>query len=159
MGDSIKFTVVAADSFRKALNEAGWAGRDVEAACIVRQGEAPSMASTMIGVGVLKLLKRRGVKELPRKFVLAVTADSVVAFEVDSHSRGKGSPSDDEFVVTIKPEQHGSWPRDQVSMVPSKDGITSNAVLTLAGAEMPCAVPNSDAEAAWAELEAALAPG
>jgi hypothetical protein len=154
MADKLRVDVVAADSFRRALSESRWAGGDVEAACMLRQGEAPSMASAMIGIGLFKLLKRKGVKDLPRAFVLAVTADRVVAFDASAHSEGEGT--DALYKVSIKPGELGSWPRDQVSMTPAEDGITSNAVLDLAGAKMPCAVPNSDAEGAFAELEAAL---
>ena len=157
MSDKLKINVGAADSFRSALSAAGWMGDEVEAACIVRQGESPSVASAAIGFGLFKLFKPKGAKELPRKFVLAVAGDRVVAFGAGSHSEGEGTSAI--FKVSIKPGGIGSWPRDQVSIRPTKDGMTSNAVITLGGTEMPCAVPDSDAEAAFAELEAALGAG
>ena len=157
MADKLKIDVVSADSFRSALSAAGWLGGEVEAACMVRQGEAPSIASAAIGVGLFKLFKPKGVKDLPRTFVLAVAGDRVAAFDAGGHSEGEGTSA--LYKVSIKPGEVGSWPRDQVSMTPSKDGMTSNAVIKLGGAEMPCAVPDSDAEGAFAELEAALGGG
>ena len=154
MAERVKFAVVAADSFRKALMQSGWIEGEVEAACMLRQGASPSMASAILGVGLLKLLGRKHVKELPRTFVLAVTSDRAVAFDAGGHSEGEGSSAT--YIVSIKPGEIGAWPRGQVSMTPAKDGITSNAVLNLGGAQMPCAAPDSDAEPAFAELEAAL---
>ena len=157
MSDKLKFNVGAADSFRSALTTAGWMDGEVEAACMVRQGESPSVASAIVGVGLFKLFKPKAAKELPRKFVLAVSGDRVVAFGAGSYSEGEGTSA--VFKVSIKPGTIGEWPRSQVSVRPAKDGMTSNAVITLAGTEMPCAVPDSDAEAAFAELEAALGGG
>jgi hypothetical protein len=52
MTEKLKITVGGADSFREPLTRE-WGLADVEAASIVRQGHAPSMASAMIGVGVV----------------------------------------------------------------------------------------------------------
>jgi hypothetical protein len=154
MAGELKVDVLSEDAFRRALSESGWLGGEVEAACMLRQGESPSMTSAMIGIGLVKLLKRKGITDLPRTFVLAVAADRVVAFDAGAYKEGEDSSA--VYKVSIKPGPVGSWPRDQVSMIPSKDGITSNAVLHLDGTEMPCAVPDSDAEGAFSELEAAL---
>jgi hypothetical protein len=63
MPDKLKITVQGAGDFREPL-ATGWGLADVEAACLIRQGHSPSMASAMIGVGVLKLLAPRKAKEL-----------------------------------------------------------------------------------------------
>ena len=153
MTEKLKITVGGADSFREPLTRE-WGLADVEAASIVRQGHAPSMASAMIGVGVLKLFRPRPAKELPRKFVLAVTRDRVIAFDVSSHSRGEGASA--VMHVTIKPGEVASWPRTEVSMRADEGGMTQNATLVLAGNDVPCAVPDGDAEEAFRELIATL---
>jgi hypothetical protein len=127
---------------------------DVEAASIVRQGHAPSMMGAMTGVGVLKLFKPRGAKELPRKFVLVATPDRVVAFDANTH--GEGEHSESVLHVTIKPGEIASWPRGDVSMRSEEGGVTQNATLVLPGKEVPCAVPDGNAEEAFKELIAKL---
>jgi hypothetical protein len=151
--EKIKFVVGGAESFREVL-ASEWGMGDVEAASIVRQGHSPSFASAMIGIGVLKLFTPKKAKELPRKFVLAATPDRVVAFRAGSHSRGEG-PSD-EMVVTIHPGEIADWPRGSVSMRPDEGGMNQNATLVLAGNEVPCAVPDGDAEDSFRELIAKL---
>jgi hypothetical protein len=153
MPDKLKITVDGeAGAFRDGM-ATGWGLADVEAACLVRQGHAPSMAGAMLGVGVLKLFAPKKAKELPRKFVLAVTPDRVIAFDASSHSRGEG---DSIMHVTIQPGEVASWSRGEVSMRADEGGMNQNATLALAGKEVPCAVPNSDAEAAFNELIAKL---
>ena len=149
MADKLKITVHGAGSFREAL-ATGWGLTDVEAACLVRQGHAPSTASAMLGIGVLKLFAPKRAKDLPRKFVLAATPDRVIAFDAGSHSEGEGSSAT--MHVTIKPGEIASWSRGEVSMRPEEAGMTQNATLVLAGEEVPCAVPDSDAEEAFSEL-------
>jgi hypothetical protein len=153
MADKLKITVHGAGDFRDAL-ATGWGVADVEAACLVRQGHAPSMASAMLGVGVLKLFAPKKAKELPRKFVLAVTPDRVVAYDAGSHSRGEGASQT--MHVTIEPGEIASWSRGEVSMRADEGGMNQNATLVLAGKEVPCAVPDSEAEAAFNELIASL---
>jgi len=154
MADELKITVGGADSFRAPLSSQ-WGLADVEAASIVRQGHAPSTASAMIGLGVLKLLARKRAKELPRKFVLAATPERVIAFDASSHSRGEGT--DSTMHVTIHPGEIASWPRAEVSMRADEGGMTQNATLVIAGKEVPCAVPDGDAEDAFKELLGKLA--
>ena len=154
MPDKLKVTVQdEAGSFRQAL-AIEWGLTDCEAACLVRQGHAPSLASAMLGVGVLKLLKPRAEKELPRKFVLAATRDRVLAFDASSHSRGERS--DAVLHVTIEPGEIASWPRADVSMRADEGGMNQNATLVIAGKEVPCAVPDGNADDAFRELIAKL---
>ena len=58
--------------------------------------------------------------------------------------------------VTIKPGEIASWSRGEVSMRPDEGGMNQNATLVFAGNEVPCAVPDSDAEDAFEELIAKL---
>jgi hypothetical protein len=153
VADKLKITVHDAGSFREAL-ATGWGLTDVEAACLVRQGHAPSMASAMVGVGVLKLFAPKKAKDLPRKFVLAATPERVIAFGAGSYSEGEGTSA--VMHVTIKPGELASWSRGEVSMRPEEGGMNQNATLVLAGNEVPCAAPDSDAEDAFNELIAKL---
>ena len=89
-------------------------------------------------------------KELPRKFVLAATPDRVLAFGADSHSRGEST--DSVMHVTIHPGELASWSRGEVSMRPDDGGMNQNATLVLAGTDVPCSVPDGDAEDAFREL-------
>ena len=151
--DEIKITATQADDFTRAL-ATQWGMGDVEAACLIRQGHSPSMASAMVGFGLFKLFGRKGAKDLPRKFVLAATPDRVVAFDCNSHSEGEGT--DATLHVTIHPGEVGEWPRGSVSMRPDDGGINPNATLVLAGTEVPCTVPDSDAKEAFARLVTVL---
>lgn len=153
MPEKLKLTVHEADDFREAL-ATGWGLSDVEAACLIRQGHAPSMVSAMLGVGVLKLFAPKRAKELPRKFVLAVTPDRVIAYDASHHSRGEGASAT--MHVTIQPGELASWSRGEVSIRADEGGMNQNATLVLAGNEAPCAVPDNKAEAAFKELIAAL---
>ena len=153
-GDKIKLVVYDADSIRAAMNDAGWLGGDVQAAGILRQGHSPSMLSTAIGIGALKLLKPRAEKDLPRKFILAVTSDRVVAYDANSHGRGEGS--DETLHVTINPGEVGSWGRSQITMRSADKGITANGMLVIDGREIECAAPDGQADDAFAALIAAL---
>jgi hypothetical protein len=151
--EKLKITVGGANDFRDAL-ATGWGLSDVDAACLIRQGHSPSMASAMVGIGVLKLLSPKKAKDLPRKFVLAARADRVIAFNADSHSRGESPHS--VMHVTIEPGEIAGWSRTEVSMRADKAGMNQNATLILAGTEVPCTVPDGDAEEAFRELITAL---
>jgi len=50
MGDKLRFDVGGEDSIAEALNSSGWVEDSVEAACMIRQGHSPSLASAAIGV-------------------------------------------------------------------------------------------------------------
>jgi hypothetical protein len=154
MGEKLKFRASAPDAFTSALTQAGWLGGPVEAACMVRQGHSPSLATTIVGVGVLKLFKPKGAKDLPRTFVLAVGGDRVVAFDGGGHSRGEGAS--ETYHVKVDSEERGSWPRDQVRMASAKKGINANAILHLSGSAVEVTVPDGDAEEAFEALVAAL---
>jgi hypothetical protein len=132
--DSIMVQVVKGDELAQAMNQAGWHGGEARAAALLRQGESPSMASAMIGHGLLKLFKGRAAKDLPRTFVLAVTADTVYVHK----GRGSGSEDSSDYFVTMWPEELKSWPRDQVSIEMTEKGMNLNCVIHAAGEDIPC---------------------
>ena len=154
MGEKLRFQANARDAFTSQLTQAGWLGGPVEAACMVRQGQSPSLGSAIVGVGVLKLFKSKGAKELPRTFVLAVGADRVVAFDGGGHSQGEGAS--ETYHVKVDSEEKGSWPRGQVRMSMARKGLTHNAILHLPGKDVEVALPDGDAEEAFEDLVAAL---
>lgn len=154
MGEKLRFQANARDAFTSALTEAGWLGGPVEAACMLRQGQSPSLGATIVGYGVFKLFKPKGAKELPRTFVLTVGGDRVVAFDGGGHSSGEGAS--ETYHVKVDSEEQGSWPRDQVRMTLAKKGITPNAILHLPGNDVEVALPDGDAEEAFMDLVASL---
>jgi hypothetical protein len=104
--------------------------------------------------GLVNLITPKAAKDLPRTFVLAVTADRVVAFDGGGHREGEGPTGN--YFVEVDPEEQGSWPRGAVSMSPAKKGMNPNAVLHLAGKDVPCALPDGEAEDSFEQLLAAL---
>jgi hypothetical protein len=115
----------------RALEDAGWMSEEVRAAALLRQGHSPSMASAMMGHGLVSLLKPRAARELPRTFVLALTAREVVAFKARGVTHGEGS--DEEYYVTIWSEPVARWSADEVGIEPAKKGIDVNAIVRLRG--------------------------
>src|SRR5919197_3931194 len=102
-GDSISVESWRAGAIKRALNESGWLGDEVIAAGQLRQGTAPSLVAMVTGWALIELLRPRRSKSLPRQFVLAVTADRVVAF----HASG-GGDSESNYETRISPGECGS---------------------------------------------------
>jgi hypothetical protein len=102
------------DSFKNALNESGWVAAEVVAAGLLRQGKEPSILGMLTGHALIEVLRPRRYKALPKEFTLAATADRVVAFKMAFWSTGDDST---DYVVKIKREEVGSWPRASVRMV------------------------------------------
>ena len=75
----------------------------------------------------------RRFKDLPKEFTLAVTADRVVAFKMSPWTSGDDTT---DYVVKIKREQVGSWPRASVRIV--------DDMLELAGTERFPVMNNAD---------------
>ena len=118
-------------ALRSALNESGWVDREVVAAGALRQGRAPTMLGLITGHAVVELAKPRRSKELPRSFVVAVTADRVLAFKCVS---GGGGPDSGPFTVRIRPGVYAEWPRSSVRLLDLQDGeLSQDATLDLAG--------------------------
>jgi hypothetical protein len=119
--------------FRRRLNESGWLADEVIAAGVVRQGKPPSVLGLITGLALIELARPRRSKSLPREFTLAVTAERVVAFAMSPWRTGDG---DTDYVVYIKPDERGSWPRESVRMIdPPTGGKLKGGTLELAGLE------------------------
>jgi len=131
LAERIKPLIDRPDDLIRALDDAGWLSEQVTAAAVLRQGHSPSMASAMMGHGLVSLLKPRAAKELPRTFVLAVTPGVVAAFKARGVTHGEGS--DEEYYVTVWPEPVAKWSPDTVRIEPAKKGIDANATLRLEG--------------------------
>lgn len=105
-------------------------GEEVVAAAALSQGTPPSMLSMMTGAALVKLVSPRASKELPKRFILAVTPNRVVAI--------KGTPISDEDGNDTGAHYRGeiaSWPRGEVSASPSPDG--KGGTLQIPGASIP----------------------
>jgi hypothetical protein len=113
----------------RSLNESGWLADEVIAAGVFRQGKAPSMLGAVTGLVLIEMARRRS-RSLPREFVLAATADRVVAFGMSSVEEG-ATP-----LIEIKRGERGSWPRELVRLIDLTKGVfTRGATLELAGLE------------------------
>jgi len=122
-----------AGAFRRRLNESGWLADDVIAAGVLQQGKPTSLLAMITGMGLTEVVRARRCRSLPREFVLAVTADRVVAFALSPWKEGDG---DTVSVVKIKPGERGSWPRGSVQLIDLHTRVgTSGGTLDLAGEE------------------------
>lgn len=120
-------------AFRHALNESGWLDQEVVAAGMLTQGKTQSLFRMITGLALLEVLRPRRSKTLSKEFVLAVTADRVVALALSPWKEGVGDSVD---VVKIKNEQRGSWRRGQVRVIdPTVGRIQNGGELDLAGEE------------------------
>jgi hypothetical protein len=119
-------------AFTLGLNERGWLFDEVLAAGVLRQGTPPSVLAAVTGAAILELVRRRS-KSLPREFVLAVTADRVVAFAMTAESHETSTP-----VIKVRRGELGYWPRRLVRIVDQATGLlTRGAMLELAGERIP----------------------
>jgi hypothetical protein len=109
-------------------------GEEVVAVGYFTQGKAPSMASMLTGTALIGMARRRASKTLPKRFLLAVCADRVVAL--------RGAPISDEEDggdrgAVVRGEA-GSWPRAEVEARPlSDDAKSKGGILTIAGESIP----------------------
>jgi hypothetical protein len=141
----------------RRLNESGWLADEVIAAGVLEQGKPPSLLAATTGVALVQLARARRSKSLPREFVLAVTADRVVAFATSPWKEGDPS-TDSVAAMTIKPGERGAWPRGSVRLTdPYKRLRTQGATLQLPGEE-PLAVI-CDGDRGTAELVELLSEG
>jgi hypothetical protein len=123
---AVQFRVPGA--FTRGLNESGWLADDVVAAGVLRQGKGPSPLGAVTGLTLIEMARPRRSKSLPREFVLAATADRVVAFAISSQEEGM-TP-----VIKVKRGERGSWPRELVRLIdPIKGIFTRGGTLELAG--------------------------
>lgn len=116
------------------MNESGWLAEETVAASELRQGKAPSLLKMITGVALIELARPRRSKVLPRHFVLAVTADRVVAFKATSYSSEGGT----DHRIRVKSGEVGSWPRSSVSLGDLPEGKESRGgMLTIDGETFP----------------------
>jgi hypothetical protein len=106
-------------------------GEEVIAVAALSQGSPPSMLSMVTGAALIKLVSPRPSKALPKRFILAVTLDRVVAL--------KGTPISDEDGNDTGAHIRGevaSWARGEVTATPSADG-EGGGTLEIPGASIP----------------------
>lgn len=124
LGESMTGTTTMKEIIEKEL------GEEVVAAAALSQGKPPSMLAMMTGAALIKLVSPRASKELPKRFILAVTADRAVAIQ--------GTPISDEDGNDTGVHYRGeitSWPRSEVSAIASPDG--KGGTLQIPGATIP----------------------
>ena len=118
--------------FARRLNESDWLSEEVLAADMLRQGKPYSLFKLVTGLVLIDVI-RRPSKSLPRQFVLAVTADRVVAYALSLVSEGDEYSTD---AVKMKRGERGSWPRELVRVIDQTKGFASRgATLELGGIE------------------------
>jgi|GEM_PF-6744360 len=105
-------------------------GEEVVACAALSQGTPPSMLSMVTGAALIKLVSPRPSKQLPKRFILAVTPDRVVAL--------KGTPISDEDGNDTGAHIRGeiaSWSRGEVTATRSSEG--DGGTLNIPGATIP----------------------
>ena len=107
-------------------------GEEVIAVASLSQGKPPSMLSMITGTALVGLLKPRASKALPKRFLLAVTADRVVALRGTEISDEDGNSTG----AAIRGEI-ASWPRGEVSAVPASTEESKGGTLQIPGASIP----------------------
>jgi hypothetical protein len=121
-------------AYVRGLNANGSLAEEVLAAGLLRQGEPYSLLGLVTCVALLDWLRTRRAKTLPREFVLAVTAQRVIAFAVSAVAEDGGDGSVE--AVWITRGECGSWPRHRVRVIDRTNGFQSKgATLELGGVE------------------------
>jgi hypothetical protein len=126
----------APGAFKRRLNQSGWLEDEVIAAGWLEQGRTHSMFALLTGLALIQVVRRRRATSLPREFVLAVTADRVVALGLSPWKEGDGHGGDRVSVLKIKPGERGSWARGPVRLTDLHERVgTKGATLQLPGEE------------------------
>jgi hypothetical protein len=108
-------------------------GTEVLAAGELRQGETPDRDSVASLGTLFEVFRPRRSKLVPRRFVLAVTADRVAAIK----SFGMGSEKNDDYRVYLRGGEQGSWSRDMVSLEAPEGAKAWGGILHLGGEAVP----------------------
>lgn len=109
-------------------------GTDVVAAGELRQGKTPAPDAVASFSTLLEVLRPRRSKSLPRRFVLAVTADRVAAFKAIA----TGEQDSHEHNVYLRGAEYGSWPRSEVWIADAPEGAKARGgTLYLGGEQIP----------------------
>jgi hypothetical protein len=130
----------------RALNESCWLADEVVAAGALRQGKPPSLLTAVTGVALIELTRRRS-KLLPREFVLAATAERVVALALTAEGDETSMP-----LIKIKHGERGCWPRELVRSIATTGPLTRGATLEVAGERIPVTTDADDSTAELIEL-------
>jgi hypothetical protein len=126
-------------------------GEEVIAVGALSQGKPPSMVSMMTGAALIGLVRPRASKALPKRFLLAVTADRVVALKGTQVSDEDGNDKG-----AIIRGECGSWERGEVSVTDIPADGKPGGTLQIPGASIPVFDP-SIGDPRERELFAALA--
>jgi len=141
------------DAIKDALVETGWLADPVIAAGDLRQGKEPSLASMVTGTALIEVMRPRRSKAVPRHFVLAVTAERVVAFGAVG-----GGEEDGPYEVWVRPGERAAWPRESVRLIDTSAGGKSwSGTLVLGMEHVPVFRPGSDDDPSTNELIELLA--
>jgi hypothetical protein len=108
-------------------------GTEVLAAGELRQGRTPAPDAVASLGTLLEIFRPRRSKLLPRRFVLAVTADRVAAIK----STSMGSAKNDDYRVYLRGGEQSSWPRDMVSLEAPEGAGAQGGILHLGGEQVP----------------------
>jgi hypothetical protein len=76
---SLRESIAGETTMREVVE--GELGEEVVAVAALSQGAPPSMLSLVTGSALIKLVSPHPSKELPKRFILAVTPDRVVALK------------------------------------------------------------------------------
>ena len=91
----------------------------------------------LTGLAAVEALAAAPLKALPRRFVLAVTHDRVIAFTTLS-----SGDDDDLYELWARPDEAGSWPRESVRLIDLAKATAGT--LELAGERAPVYRPSND---------------
>jgi hypothetical protein len=148
MPGAIRVLLGEPGAIKRALNDNGWLAAEVIAAGELRQGKEPSPVAMATGMALIELLRPRRARSLPRRFVLAVTTDRVVAFKAVGVSEDDGPHE-----LWIRPGERSSWPRESLRLVDLSEGAASTAGTLVLGTErVPVFRPNPDPDPSTDEL-------
>jgi hypothetical protein len=158
--DRIEVVPGSLGAIKQALNASGWIDGEVIAAGELRQGKPTTLAGVLTGAAIVGALRPRRSKALPGHFVLAATADRIVAFKASGGGGGDDADSMPYF-VKIEPGARGSWPRASVRVFDLPDGGRSKGgMLALDGTErLPVARAGLDRDPDTDELLDLLSSG
>ena len=152
---SVTVVTTVPGAIKHALCNSGWVVDDVLAAGHLRQGRPPTMAGMLTGAALVELARPRRSRTLPRQFVLAVTADEVIAFRASNVVIGEGTLSEQR--LTIKDEVCARWPRASLRLLDLDDGARSRgATLHVGDEEVPVSRGNLEGDPSTDELLALL---
>lgn len=101
----------------------------IVAAGELRQGRKPSMLAMLSGAALLEVWRPRRSKTLPRRFVLAVTAERVVAYKC------LGGGEDGDYSLWVRGGVAAEFPRSSVAMA-------DEGTLLIDGEPIPVFCPN-----------------